>query len=117
MISLTLMIASILWISPDTGKKLSGQLVFEQTSDYGADLDKVIITNSETKVVLTLQDGFWRISESGNGYYANFPLTNALFMNMNQSRYFTEIEAGGKTLADFGLELPEQAAAPESGTL
>lgn len=95
-VSLTLAIVGILWFYPENGRNFSGMLVFEQTSNRGADMDKVVISNGKNKVILTLQDGFWRIPGAGNGYYANFALSNALFMNMNQSRYFTEIEAGDK---------------------
>ena len=116
-VSLTLAIVGILWFYPENGRNFSGMLVFEQTSNRGADMDKVVISNGKNKVILTLQDGFWWIPGAGNGYYANFALSNALFMNMNQSRYFTEIEAGDKKLGDYGLELPGENISPGSGTL
>ena len=116
-VSLALAIVGISWFYSENGRNLSGKLVFEQTANRGADMDKIVISNGENKVILTLQDGFWRIPETGNGYYANFALSNALFMNMNQSRYFTEIEADDKKLGDYGLELPGESVSPGSGTL
>lgn len=62
-VSLTLAIVGILWFYPENGRNFSGMLVFEQTSNRGADMDKVVISNGKNKVILTLQDGFWRIPE------------------------------------------------------
>ena len=122
-ISLVLMFVSLIfaicgiWLTNmEEQSNLSGKLLFEQTADQGADFNRAIISNADTKVSLELKDGFWRISEA-NEYYANFALANALFMNMNQSRYFIEVEADKKALSEFKLLLPGEGEAAATGTL
>lgn len=57
-VSLTLAIVGILWFYPENGRNFSGMLVFEQTSNRGADMDKVVISNGKNKVILTLPGRF-----------------------------------------------------------
>lgn len=122
-ISLVLMFASMIlafcgiWLTNmEEQSNLSGKLIFEQTSNQGADFDRTIITNADTTITIELKDGFWKIPEA-HDYYANFALANALFMNMNQSRYFIEIDTKDKTLAEFKLLMPGKGDASSSGTL
>ena len=122
-IGLVLMFASLIfafcgiWLTTmEEQSNLSGKLLFEHTADQGADFDRAVITNADTTATIELKDGFWRIREA-HGYYANFALANALFMNMNQSRYFIEVDLKQQSLSEFKLLLPGEGEAAATGTL
>ena len=100
-------VITILTIGYTNRNDLSGQLVFANTANQGAHLDKVIITTSQSTTTIKLQDGFWRIAE-GNDYYANMALTNALFTAMNNSRYFIPMDTQGRELGEYFLNMPKE---------
>ena len=115
-VSLAFAFCSIWLTNMEEQSNLSGKLLFEQTANKGADFDRTIISTANTTVTIELKDGFWRINEAHN-YYANFALANALFMNMNQSRYFIEVETNNKSLGEFKLLMPGEGDTSTTGTL
>lgn len=115
-VSVAFAIWGIVFTNLNEQNNLSGKLVFEQTATQGSDFDKVVIKNANNTATIHLRQGLWHISEA-NDYYANFALTNALFMNMNQSRYFIEVDTQNKPLEDFKLAAPSAENGANSGTL
>lgn len=97
-------------------KKMSGNLVFENSYRNPLFINKIVIKSSQNEATLVLDDNFWKVKEA-DYYYANLILTNDLFMNINNSRFHTKLTYSDDLLKKVGLVNPNVANQSDYGKI
>lgn len=99
----------------DNASQKQGQLVFAETFDRGAQVDKIKITAAEGTITLVQKNSYWFVVEKGL-YYADFATLQKLLTSLNQSVYAVKFPLTESILEE-GFLLEPESGEQKSGLL
>ena len=90
------------WIYPEQSH---GKLLFSNSNTSGAELSKIIISNSQQHITLENKSDYWVVAEADD-YYADVELVNLLLIELSRSTLYSSQEATPANLDKYELKKP-----------